>query len=245
MEIKVQNINGPVPLFPAEQTRMFSIVIVDNNILFREGLANLLQREPGISVMTEASSIAEAVEKLRGVEANLALVDADLPDIDEFNGIRLLRNQHPQMQVVLLSAQESDDLLIFAVRSGARGYLLKNNSVSRFMASIHALERGEAVIPRAMVGRLLDEFSRVTSPVENEGLGVLTPREIEVLREIGRGRSNRQIAENLDIAENTVKVHVHNILEKLNLRNRRQAARYARIQGLVSSRTLHSYSSQD
>jgi two-component system nitrate/nitrite response regulator NarL len=112
------------------------------------------------------------------------------------------------------------------------------------MAAIRALERGEAVIPRAMVGRLLDEFTRLSAPVEQEGLGSLTPREVDVLYELGTGRSNRQIAERLDIAENTVKVHVHNILEKLNLRNRRQAARYARFRGVVSTKIFKAYAPQ-
>lgn len=214
---------------------MLKILIIDSNILFREGLSNLLQREQGIQVVGEAGSIAEAMQKAKELEPNVALVDSELPDMDDFNGIRMLRATCPQMQVVLLSAQESEDLLIYAVRNGARGYMTKNNPLSKFMACIRAIERGEAVIPRAMVGRLLDELSRLYSPNEQEGLGMLTPREMEVLRELGRGRSNRQIAEHLYIAENTVKVHVHNILEKLNLRNRRQAARFARGQGMVAA----------
>ena len=220
---------------------MLQILIVDNNVLFREGLSNLLQREPGIAVVGEAGTIAEAVETVKKVEANLALVDAELPDMEEYNGIRLLRSLKPEMQVVLLSAHESEDFLIYAARSGARGYLLKNNSLSKFMASIRAIERGEAVIPRAMVGKLLDEFSRLSDPGEQEGLGDITPRELDVLCELGRGCTNRQIAESLEIAENTVKVHVHNILEKLDLRNRRQAARFARTHGLINSRSQKGY----
>jgi two-component system nitrate/nitrite response regulator NarL len=213
-----------------------NILIVDNNVLFREGLTNLLEKEPGICVVGQVSSIVEAAEKVKSAAPDLALVDADLPDLEEYNGIRLLKALQPKMQVVLISTHESEDLLIYAIRNGARGYLPKNHSLSKFMASIRALERGEAVIPRAMVGRLVEEFSRLASPGDQDGLGILTPREMEVLSELGRGRSNRQIAEHLDIAENTVKVHVHNILEKLNLHNRRQAARFARCQGIVAAR---------
>lgn len=220
---------------------MLKILIVDNNVLFREGLTNLLQRESGISVIGEAATICEAADAVKIVDPDLALVDSDLPDMEEYNGIRLLRMLRPQMQIVILSSRDSEELLLYAIRNGARGYLPKNHSLSKFMASIHAIERGEAVIPRAMVGRLLDEFSRLASPEEQDGLGLLTPREIEVLTELGRGRSNRQIAQNLEIAENTVKVHVHNILEKLNLRNRRQAARFARCQGVITSRIQRSY----
>lgn len=214
---------------------MLRIMIIDNNILFREGLTNLLQREAGIQVVCEAGSIFEAMEKSRGFEPDLALLEAEIPDMDDFNGIRLLRAQHPRMQVVLINAHMSEEHLVYAIRNGARGYVQKNCSMAKFMSAIRAMERGEAVIPRAMVGRLLDEFTRLSSPGEQDSISMLTPREIDVLCDLGRGRSNRQIAEHLDIAENTVKVHVHNILEKLNLRNRRQAARFARFQGIVSS----------
>ncbi len=219
---------------------MLKILVVDNNVLFREGLVNLLQKEKGIQVVAEAGSIGEAVEQIKTIEAQIALVDSDLPDMEEYNGIRLLRSLRPEMQIVLLCTRESPDLLIDAVRKGARGYLLKNNSISRFMASIRALERGEAVIPRAMVGYLMDEFARLSARDEVEGISVLTPREMEVLHEIGQGCSNRQISEDLNIAENTVKVHVHNILEKLNLRNRRQAARFARYQGIAVGKVARS-----
>jgi DNA-binding NarL/FixJ family response regulator len=213
---------------------MLNILIVDSNVLFREGLSNLLQHEPGIQVVAEAGSIDEAVEKANIFQPDLALVDADTPGIDAFSGIRQLRSLQPRMQIVLLSILDSPDLLVRAVRSGARGYLPKNNSLKKFMAAIRAIERGEAVIPRAMIGRLLDELSSTPEPVEQKGAVMLTPRELDVLVELGRGRSNREISECLAIAENTVKVHVHNILEKLDLRNRQQAARYARAQGILS-----------
>jgi len=243
---------------------MYNILIVDSNILFREGLSNLLRQEPGIIVVGESGTVADAIEKVKTLSPDLVLVDADLPDLEDTggpgsvaaqhngskephkkNGLHMLRILNPQMQVVLISNTASDDLLLYAVRNGARGYLPKNHSMPKFMASIRALERGEAVIPRSMVGKLLDEFSRITSPTEQDGLSVLTRREMDVLYELGRNRSNRQIAVHLNIAENTVKVHVHNILEKLNMRNRRQVARYARIQGVVSAKLPRSYPSPE
>ncbi len=224
---------------------MFTIIVIDNNVLFREGLVNLLDHETGIQVVGEASTILEAIDKLRDTEADLALVEAEPPDIEDLDGIRLLRVHHPHMQVALLSTHPSEDLLIYGVRNGARGFVIKNHSLAKFMASIRAIERGEAVIPRALVGCLLDEFTRLSSPGEQEGLLTLTQREIDVLCELGRGRTNRQIAENLSIAENTVKVHVHNILEKLNLRNRRQAARFVRYQGIVTTKAARLYAQPD
>jgi len=211
---------------------MFRILIIDSNALFREGLSNLLQREPGIQVVGEYESVGKALQNLAVTEPDLALLDDEVPDLDHFQGIRLLRERRPQMNVLLLSMHTSEDKLLSAIRSGARGYALKNHSLSALMASIRAMERGEAAIPRTMVGRLVDEVARLSNAFDPDMVGLLTPREIEVLRELSRGSSNREIAINLDIAENTVKVHVHNILEKLNLPNRRQAARFARSQEL-------------
>lgn len=211
---------------------MFKILIIDSNALFREGLSNLLQREPGIQVVGEFESVGKALQNLAVTEPDLALLDDEVPDLDHFQGIRLLRERRPQMNVLLLSMHTSEDKLLSAIRSGARGYALKNHSLSALMASIRAMERGEAAIPRTMVGRLVDEVARLSNAFDPDMVGLLTPREIEVLRELSRGSSNREIAINLDIAENTVKVHVHNILEKLNLPNRRQAARFARSQEL-------------
>ncbi len=216
---------------------MLRILIVDNNVLFREGLTNLLEKENGIRVAGCFGSILEVIGLLPQLKPDVILVDADLPDLEGQNGFQAIRHHCPQAQVAMMSTHQSEELLLYAVRHGARGFLVKNSSLSRFMAAVRALERGEAVVPRAMVGRLLDEIARISVAPEQDGLTVLTQREMDVLCELGHGSSNRQIADQLDIAENTVKVHVHNILEKLNLRNRRQAARYARFQGLVSKRS--------
>ena len=218
---------------------MVRILIIDNNVLFREGLTNLLENESGIKVVGCFGSVHEMIHSVVQIEPDIVLMDADLPDLDGQNGIQMIRHRCPQVQVAVMSTRESEDQLLYAVRNGARGFLVKNSSLSRFMAALRALERGEAVIPRAMVGRLLDEISRSSTAPELDGLGTLTQRELDVLCELGHSSSNRQIAERLDIAENTVKVHVHNILEKLNLRNRRQAARFARFQGLVSKKNEH------
>lgn len=207
-------------------------MIIDNNVLFREGLANLLIKDPELCVVGEAGSICEAIDLVREVNPDLILMDSELPDIEEYNGVRALHARLPAAQIVMLSTRDSDELFLSAIRNGAGGFLPKNNSLNKLLASIHALQRGEAVIPRSMVRYLLEEIRRLSAASGQEAVGALTPREIEVLRELGDGRSNRQIAENLDIAENTVKVHVHNILEKLNLRNRRQAARFAHHGGI-------------
>jgi two-component system, NarL family, nitrate/nitrite response regulator NarL len=209
---------------------MIKILIIDSNILFREGLSNLLQQEQGIFVIQGTGSISEAVEIIKICQPDLALLDADLLDYEDPNGIRLLRDEREDLQVVVFSSNQSKEQFLDFVRNGARGYLSKNGSLSTLITSIRAVERGEVVIPRALVGVLLDEFYRLTPILKQDGVDLLTPRERSVLNELGNGYSNREIADKLNIAENTVKVHVHNILEKLNLHNRRQAARFARTQ---------------
>jgi two-component system, NarL family, nitrate/nitrite response regulator NarL len=211
---------------------MLKIFIIDCNALFREGLSNLLEREPGIQIAGETGTIFEAIDLVKTSQPQVVLVDADDPNPNLFQEIRMLRMVCPEAQVVFLSAQDSTELLLQAVRSGARGFLPKSGSLNKLMASIHAIERGEAAVPRALVATLLDEIARPFQIAEKGEAGMLTQREMDVMRELGSGRSNRQISQNLRIAENTVKVHVHNILKKLNLRNRRQAARYARMHGM-------------
>lgn len=212
---------------------MLKIFLVDHHILFREGLVSLLQREEDLRIVGEAGSIAQAIALLRNCDPDVLLVDAELPDLGEScRGIRQLLAVYPLMQVILLNQDESRDRFLQALQNGARGYLTKNYSLSGLVQSVRAIQRGEAVIPRAMVGHLLDELTRLAPVLDHEEISLLTPREMEVLRELGRGGSNQQIAEYLEIAENTVKVHVHNILDKLNLPNRRQAARFARTKGI-------------
>ncbi len=212
---------------------MLKIFLIDNHVLFREGLTSLLQSEKDLSVVGEAGSITQAAERLKAVDPDIVLVNSDLPDLDEFRALQPLRAQRPRMQIVILSKDERQSRFLDAIRNGARGYIPVSYTPAGLVASIRAIARGEAVIPRPMVGLLLDEITRLSPAIQQEEIYQLTPREIEVLRELGKGVSNQQIARNLDIAENTVKVHVHNILEKLNMPNRRQAARFARSQGIA------------
>jgi DNA-binding NarL/FixJ family response regulator len=213
---------------------MVKIFIIDDQILFREGLTSMLNSDGELRVIGEASTVRQAMEKLKLLEPDLALINSDLADLDDFHSLRMLRSRRPHMQIILLCREISNNKFLDAMRNGARGYLPVNHSSANLLASIRAIARGEAVIPRALVGLLIDELTRLSPVAEQEEICLLTPREIEVLRELGKGGSNLQIARSLDIAENTVKVHVHNILEKLNLPNRRQAARYARTQGISS-----------
>lgn len=215
------------------------ILIVDNHILFREGLASLLVSQPDFDVVGEAGSVTEAIEKALDLKPDLVLFDIALPDGSGLDMLNTIYLKDPQVKFILLTMQESDDLLFAAIRAGATGYLLKTTPITKILAALRAVERGEAAISRAMTSRILDEFKQLdpTQATNPNSLSTLTTREIEVLGHLGMGASNLEIAKNLVITENTVKVHIHNILNKLNLRNRREAGRFARRHGLGNSFT--------
>jgi len=165
------------------------------------------------------------------------LMDFSLPDGTGLEATRAILAAEPEIQIIFLTVHDNDERLIAAMRAGAKGYLLKNLSVNKLLASLRALERGEAAISRTMMARILEEFALSTptaGPAASPLIG-LTSREVEVLRELSDGITNQEIAARLYISENTVKNHIHNILDKLHLRNRREAIEFARKHGLVAA----------
>lgn len=213
------------------------IMIVDDHILFREGLAGLLRSQEDMNVVGECGTVQEAVETALSVKPQVILMDFSLPDGTGLDATRAILRERPETQIIFLTVHDNDERLIAAMRSGAKGYLLKNLSVSKLLASLRAMERGEAAISRMMMARILKEFSQsvpADSPSPSPLIG-LTSREIEVLRELAEGITNQEIAKRLYISENTVKNHIHNILDKLDLHNRREAIDFARKHGLAST----------
>jgi DNA-binding NarL/FixJ family response regulator len=147
--------------------------------------------------------------------------------------MKVLRMQCPEVKVVMLTVHDTDDHLVKAIRSGANGYLLKTMPMSQVLASIRGVQRGEMAISRKMTRKLLDQFTRQEGEKDElDSLNALTVREMDVLKQLSAGNTNRQIARRLFISENTVKIHVHNILKKLRLRTRREAGRYASLLGI-------------
>jgi two-component system NarL family response regulator len=181
--------------------------------------------------------MVEAIEQAVIVQPDVVLMDFSLPDGTGLEATRAVLAELPNTQIIFLTIHDNDERMIAAMRSGAKGYLLKNLSVSKLLASLRALERGEAAISRTMMARVLEEFALSTPPAnpDSSPLVGLTSREIEVLQELADGITNQEIATRLFISENTVKNHIHNILEKLNINNRREAIDFARKNGLFSS----------
>jgi DNA-binding NarL/FixJ family response regulator len=211
------------------------LLIVDDHVLFREGLASII-REPDIEIVGLAGTVREAVEMVGTLKPDIILMDFYLPDGTGVEATRAILNEQPQCKIIFLSMSDDDHNLFPAIRSGAKGYILKNISPSNLISALRSVQRGESALSQAMTLRLMHELAQTAgteSPADSI-LEQLTQREMDVLRELSLGRTNHEIAAHLYISENTVKYHVHSILDKLNLADRKAAARFAREHGLIN-----------
>src|SRR5919199_1733669 len=215
--------------------RMWRLLLVDDHALCREGLAGLLAYQEDFKVVGEAEDADAAVAEARRVCPDVVLMDIDLPGEDGVSATRRIKSAAPEATVVMLTAYDDTDRLLDALKAGAQGYLLKNIRASELLDQLRGLAAGEAPISRRIATRMLEEFGRgrESEPVETEDL---TPRELEVLQLVAARLQNKQIAERLVISEHTVKNHLKNILSKLHLRSRRQAAIYGVARGWVRPR---------
>ena len=205
------------------------VLLVDDHALFRKGVADLLTADRDFELVGEASDGARAVEMARELMPDVILMDISMPGMDGLEATRRIKAEIPYVRIVVLTVSDSDRSLFDAIKSGAQGYLLKNVQPHALLSTLSGVVRGEASIPGAMAARLLEDLARdsrpATPPVTPSPR--LTQREQEVLSLVAQGKSNKEIAVALDIAENTVKNHLKNILEKLHLENRVQAATFA------------------
>jgi two-component system NarL family response regulator len=208
------------------------LAVVDDHILFREGLIAIVRSAPDVEVVGQAGSVSEAIELVRAVKPDIILMDFGLPDGTGADATRAILKEYPECKIVFLTMSEEDDDLFDAIRSGARGYLLKNLHPTKLISTLRSVQQGESALSRTMTLRVMEELSR-TRKTEYPAEVTLTHREIDVLRAVATGLSNHDIANHLFITENTVKYHVHSILEKLKLSSRKEAAAYARKHGLI------------
>ena len=213
------------------------VLLADPHALFRRGVRLVLDDEPDIEVVAECADGLEAVDRIVELVPDLVLMDVSLPGVSGIEATRRARSLVPSVKVAILTVSESDDDLFAAVRAGATGYLLKEVSIEELPGAVRALAGGHSLISPSMASRLLGEFNALSRRVEEQrGTAPrLSDRELEVLRLVARGLSNKDIAAELVIAENTVKNHVRNILEKLQLRSRMEAAMYAVREKLVDA----------
>lgn len=212
------------------------ILLADDHALFRDGIASLLTAWD-MEVVSQVGDGVEAVRETGELQPDLVLMDINMPKLNGLEAIRQIKDQWPEIKVVMLTASEDDEDLFEAIKSGAQGYLLKNIHSQEFSKLLAGLAQGEAALSRSLAAKIMAEFARPqaeptpTDPV-NE-LEQLTPREKETLERLANGSSNKEIAIMLSISENTVKYHVRNILSKLHLSSRTQAAAYAIRKGLA------------
>lgn len=209
------------------------VLVVDDNALFRDGLVSLLRQIPDIEVIGAAGSGDEAIRRAPILRPNVVLMDMAMPGISGVEATRRLLVAWPETAVCMLTGSEQEEDLFAAIRAGARGYLVKNVSLDDLSRAIHALAGGGALVSPHLARDLIGAFQRLTPPPDNTGMGRLTAREREILGLVGRGLSNQEIADELVIAENTVKVHLRNILDKLQIHSRTHAAAIAARAGLT------------
>ena len=213
------------------------VLVVDDQRLVREGVASLLALEPGIEVVGTAADGREAVEQAVALRPDVVLMDVRMPVADGVEATVAVRRRAPDARVVMLTTFDDEDYVVRALRAGASGYLLKDLPSDELARAVRLAHAGVAQFDPAAVGRLVAALHR--PPPDPDGQLVatvrtgLTLREVEVLRLLARGATNREIAARLVVSEGTVKNHVSHILARLGLRDRTQAALHARDQGLV------------
>ena len=206
------------------------VMICDDHALFRRGLIMVLEAEDDIEVVAEAEDGEDAVEKAVEFVPDVVLMDVRMPGVDGIEATRRISEKVPTAKILMLTVSDEEEDLYEAIKAGATGYLLKEVSIEEVAPAARAVVAGQSLISPSMASKLLGEFSNLAKRAE-ERTSVPTPRlterELEVLRLVAQGKSNREIAGDLYISENTVKNHVRNILEKLHLHTRMEAVMYA------------------
>jgi DNA-binding NarL/FixJ family response regulator len=213
------------------------VLLVDDQALFREGLETLLSVHKDIQVVGQAGNGQEAVEVAAKVQPDVVLMDVRMPVLDGVRATSLLKKTQPQSRVIVLTTFDDDEYIFDALRTGAVGYLLKDVASVQLVEAIRAAARGESILDPSVTAKVIAEFTRVSSMVPSaqmeQLIEPLSEREMEILSLIAGGASNKEIADQLYIAEGTVKNHITHILGKLGVRDRTQAALKARELGLM------------
>jgi two-component system NarL family response regulator len=225
---------------PAGEAAVIRVLIADDQALFRRGLCVVLGGEERIAVVGEADNGEAAVAQAAELLPDVVLMDVRMPGISGIEAARRIRAARPSAKILMLTVSDDEDDLYEAVKAGVNGYLLKEISVEEVAEAIRAVAQGQSLISPSMASKLLTQFNVLARKAEERRQyppPTLTSRELQVLKLVSRGMSNREIAEDLFISENTVKNHVRNILEKLHLHSRMEAVIYAVRERLLDIRS--------
>ena len=211
------------------------VLLADDHSLFREGLAGIISAQPDMQVVGEAGDGLEAFVKAQELKPDLILMDVQMPGMDGIEAVRQVKKVLPETIIVMLTVRGDDDMLFEALKNGAQGYLLKEIRSQALLEMLRGALHGEAAISPNLAGRVLSEFRRLSKGGvhEKEDDSGLTEREQQVLVQASNGATDKEIAASLNISLNTVKTHIRNILSKLHVSTRREAAKAAKAKGIL------------
>ena len=223
---------------------MIKVLLVDDQTLIRQGIRLLLEIEPDIQVVGQAANGRAALEQVEALHPDVVLMDVRMPEMDGVVATRTLSVGHPEVKVIILTTFEDDETVFEGLKAGARGYLLKDISSEEMAQAVRKVAAGEALIEPRLTRKVLAEFSRLASAHDGQASAKnslaaeslpapLTERELEVLKALARGLSNREITDELVITEGTVKNHVSSVIDKLGVRDRTQAILKGQDLGLI------------
>jgi DNA-binding NarL/FixJ family response regulator len=212
------------------------VILADDHNVLRQGMAQALNAQPDMTVVGQASNGVEAVALAHQLQPDVVLMDINMPEMDGVEAARRITSQLPKIGVIILTMYRRDDYVFEAIKAGASGYLLKEVELDELLASIRAVAQGEAVIDSAIAGRVLAEL-RQPQATKQAAESDLAERDMEILRLLAQGSTNQEIADNLIIAEKTVRNRLSLLFRRLHLENRTQAALYALREGLLEDDT--------
>lgn len=207
-----------------------SVLLADDHTVLRQGIAQALELQGDMQVVAQAANGREAVALARKHRPNVALLDINMPEMDGVEAARRISAGLPQTGVIILTMYRRDDYIFEAIKAGASGYLLKEVELSELVRAVRAVARGEAVIDAAIAGRVMAELRTGAAPAENP----LSDRDVEILQLLAQGKSNQEIADQLFLAEKTVRNRLSLVFKQLHLKNRTEAALYAFREGLAN-----------
>lgn len=207
------------------------VLIVDDHAVVRDGLISMLGREKDFTVVGEAQNGLEAVEKAQVLEPDVILMDLRMPELDGVEAMHRIRSQNPEVRFIVLTTYDTDEYIFDAIEAGAKGYLLKDASREELFSAVRAVQRGESLIQPGIAARILDRFTQLSSQATSTSL--LSGREVEVLQLMAKGSANKEIGASLSISESTVKTHVANIFQKLDVNDRTDAVTQALQKGII------------
>jgi DNA-binding NarL/FixJ family response regulator len=216
-----------------ESKDKITVLIVDDHPVFRRGLLMILGAHADIEVVGEAADGIEAVEKASELQPSVVIMDIQMPRSNGVEATEELRKVAPNSKVLILTVSEKNGDVFEAMQAGAKGYLLKHVDIEELVAAVKAVAMGNIIISQSIAGKLIDYLRPASELSESNGTPALSIREIEVLRLVASGSSNREVADQLSICEATVKAHLRNIMDKMQVKNRAQAVARAISNGVL------------